>query len=58
MVLNGNYKVNVKEIQQMSIEEKKQLMNEYAANIEEVQFELIANELKGSEEDNIQRTTA
>jgi hypothetical protein len=58
MVLNGNYKVNVKEIQQMSIEEKKQLMNEYAANIEEVQFELIANELKGSEEDNIQRATA
>jgi hypothetical protein len=51
MVLNGNYKVNVKEIQQMSIEEKKQLMNEYAANIEEVQFELIANELKGSQED-------
>jgi hypothetical protein len=58
MVLNGNYKLDVKDIQKMGIEEKKQLLNQYSENIEEVQFELIANELKGSEEDNIQRATA
>lgn len=54
MVLNGNYKVNVKEIQQMTIEEKKQLLNQYSENIEEIQFELIKNELKDTEENNIQ----
>jgi hypothetical protein len=54
MVLNGNYKVNVKDIQQMSVEEKKELLAQYSENIEEVQFELIANELKDTEEDNIQ----
>lgn len=55
MVLNGNYKLDVKEIQKMGIEEKKQLLNQYSENIEEIQFELIKNELKDSEEDNIQR---